>query len=674
MRARRIFLLLAVLLIAIGAAYSSSFDGAFILDDSGRIVENVRIRDISSVAKVLSVRYIVDLTLAVDYMMGGLNPAYYHFTNLIIHLLCSIVLFMLIRVLVLSSGRSLRDAEWGAFFVVLLWGVHPLTTSAVTYICQRYESLMSLFYLASMLCCAEGVRRGGITGRLLLGVSVVACLLGMFCKQVMVTAPFMILLMDGVFLSGNWRKALKQKPLYYVSLGLCMAVLVGLMLFFSSDHAVMFSTFSAKYGRWLYFVNQGRVILNYLKLSFWPHPLSIDYAWLPMTSGIGLWLSFAAVGAMFSAALWGLIRYPKKAFAAFAVFVLLSPSSSLIPLPDLAFEHRMYLPLAGLIAFIVILSGSRLGEGWPRKAAGILAMLLALVLGVVTYHRGMDYREPAGIWEELGKRIPHNMRAIGSLANEQLKRQDYVDAEKTARKMLHVLGEMALDDSVLYDIPSSSPSMYEPMVRGILGQALMGQQRYVDALAEFHALVSVYPNDVSSLQNRGLALIALGRKAEGERDIDEVLRLSKGSLEASMVKAELLIESGLHEQAREMLERVLARRPRFVPARVEAAWLLSVSPQNDVRNGEKALSLLKGMENEKGVPNVRIYDVTAAAFAEKGDYHMAVKFQSMAAADARKYYRAGDERTSQIEARLKLYLDGKPFRIALESEAIDSHD
>lgn len=669
MKVRRIFLLLAVLLVAIVAAYSSSFEGAFILDDSGRIVENGAIRDIPSAVRLLTVRYIVDLTFAFDYMLGGLNPAYYHFTNLIIHLSCSLVLFMLVRVLVLASGRPLRDAEWSAFFVVLLWGVHPLTTSAVTYICQRYESLMSLFYLGSMLCCAEGVRRAGIARRVLLGLSVAGCLLGMLCKQVMITAPFMILVMDSVFLSGGWRKALKQKPIYYAALGFCMVLLVAFMLSLYDQHAAMFTTFSAKYGRWLYLVNQGRVILNYLKLSVWPYPLSIDYAWLPVRSGIGLWLSFSAVGLLFLATLWGMVTHPKKWFAAFAVFVLLSPSSSVIPLPDLAFEQRMYLPLAAMIAFIVIMVGSRLREGWYRRAAGLLSVLLAVVLGAVTYQRNLDYKVPARVWEALARRIPHNLRAIGSLANEQLKRQDYIEAEKTAREMLLVLSEMEASGAALYDIPSSSPSMYRPMARGILGQALMGQQRYIDALAEFDALVSAYPHDVSSLQNRGLALIALGRKAEGERDIDAVLSMRKGSADASMVKAQLLVTSGRHIEAKELFEDVLAMHPEFLPARVEAAWLLSVSPVDSVRSGARALSLLNGIEEEMGMPNVRIYDARAAAFAEAGDFDTAVKLQKQALADALKYYSAQDERIPQMESRLRLYLEGRPFRMIIDAEA-----
>ncbi len=153
-----------ILILAAGLwAYSNSFSGVFVLDDVRAIVQNETIRSLTPIEQVLSPpprstvsgRPIANLSFAINYAISALDVRSYHVLNLLIHLACALTLFGVVRRTLQSS--SLRasvgaDATYVAAAVALIWVVHPLTTSAVAYVVQRVESLMSLFYLLTLYC------------------------------------------------------------------------------------------------------------------------------------------------------------------------------------------------------------------------------------------------------------------------------------------------------------------------------------------------------------------------------------------------------------------------------------------------------------------------------------------------------------------------------------------
>ena len=226
-RARLRVLVLAVAIVAAGAwAYSNSFGGVFVLDDVRAIVRNTTIRTLWPLSVPLSPpsgstvsgRPVANLSFAVSAALAGeppsaapagsvapgqnaaLDPVPFHAGNLLIHLAAALALFGVVRRTLLSP--RLRDrfeaaAPWLAFAVALLWVVHPLHTSAVTYIVQRVESLMGLFYLLTLYCAiraSDGPRRGWWAA-----AAVVSCAAGMGTKETMVTAPLMVALWDYLF-------------------------------------------------------------------------------------------------------------------------------------------------------------------------------------------------------------------------------------------------------------------------------------------------------------------------------------------------------------------------------------------------------------------------------------------------------------------------------------------
>ncbi|MBI4626191.1 MAG: hypothetical protein HY736_23585, partial [Verrucomicrobia bacterium] len=162
-----VLIALVVIAIATLAAYHNSFSGPFVFDDVPAIVENQTIRRLNlSVLRpfgnsggTVTGRPMVNASLAVNYAAGGTDVAGYHAVNLACHTLAALVLFGFVRrtLLLPSAARRFGAASTllaGAIAVV--WATHPLATSAVTYVIQRAEVMMALFYLSTLYCFARG--------------------------------------------------------------------------------------------------------------------------------------------------------------------------------------------------------------------------------------------------------------------------------------------------------------------------------------------------------------------------------------------------------------------------------------------------------------------------------------------------------------------------------------
>jgi hypothetical protein len=294
---RRAPLLAAALIVAaLVAAYANSFRGPFVFDDVEAIVENETIRSLAAPGAVLSPpfadgqtvggRPLVNLTLALNYAAGGLNPTGYHVVNLAIHLSAALVLFALIRrTLLIPPPSEVRPPPSGALpfaaAVALLWGLHPLQTESVTYVIQRAESLMGLLYLLTLYCFVRGVERPSFAGPsegkktgIWMGLSVGACFLGMATKEVMVSAPVLVLLYDRAFVSGTIAAAWRRRRLYYASLAATWVLLGALVLSTKDRGGSMGLGLSVSLGDYL--LTQGPAILHYLRLVVWPQPLVFD--------------------------------------------------------------------------------------------------------------------------------------------------------------------------------------------------------------------------------------------------------------------------------------------------------------------------------------------------------------------------------------------------------------
>ena len=372
----------AGLVVAAGfAAYANSFSGAFVFDDLSTIRFNPAIRSLGAVWRqhsalglTTSGRPLAALSLALNYAISGTNAWSYHAFNLAVHLLAGLVLFAVVRRTLAGSGRIeypgkgdiQPDPVAVAFAAALLWTLHPLQTESVTYIGQRVESMMGLFYLLTLYCFirgagAEAAFAGTLAGgkaagrrrRFWFGLSWLACLFGMLSKEVMVSAPLLVLLYDRTFVSGSFRGAWRRHRGIFAWLAATWIPLACAVALTGNRGGT--AGFGASVAWWRYALAQFPAIAHYLRLCFWPHPLVIDYGSDLAIQAASVAPSAIVLAALLAGVAFALVRRPAVGFLGVAFFAILAPSSSVVPVAtQVMAEHRMYLPLAPVVVLAVI--------------------------------------------------------------------------------------------------------------------------------------------------------------------------------------------------------------------------------------------------------------------------------------------------------------------------------
>ncbi len=435
----------SVIVFAITIVYLNSLSGVFLFDDDGAIVNNLAIRDFWSFDWLqLRGRPVTTLTIAINFALGGLDPIGYHVVNIAIHIVNSLLLYRVIMAAMESSGAtSVRSPRDFAFASALLWAVHPLCTQSVTYIIQRSESLAAMGILATLFCwsrawqvsrhasgsdsvtnesAARTLTRSGLPSW---SIAAVACAMVAYgSKESAPLLPIIVLLYDRIILCQSWR-AVSARAMWHAAIGLPVLVGVGVyaLAFMGGEHQDQTVGFSMdRINSWSYFASQPFMFAQYLWLSVVPIKLSMDYGWLPsesrLTVCLGLWLWFCIV----LLTVWLLIRKPQVGFLFAASLLMLAPSSSFMPLQDIIFEHRFYLPLAAVCilfvsigerAEILFLSRFNVVIGHWQKLAGVA---LVVALGMLTMARNRDYFSAERMFESDAANNPENPRAWANLA------------------------------------------------------------------------------------------------------------------------------------------------------------------------------------------------------------------------------------------------------------------
>ncbi|MEO7702143.1 MAG: tetratricopeptide repeat protein [Opitutus sp.] len=524
---------------AIVMVYWNSLTAPFLFDDLGAVTLNPTIRDLWSLqtlqppsdGSTTTGRPLLNLSYAINYAIGGESVVGYHVVNVMIHVLAALVLLGIVRrTLARSTSNGVArfsesQASGLAVGVAALWALHPLQTETVTCIAQRSESLCSLFYLGTLYAFIRGTageigkvepsrknsladesgssqprRRGWLAG------SVLLCLGGMACKEVMVTAPLAVLLYDRTFVAGSFGTAWRRRRRFYFFLAGTWALLGWLVISGAGARGA-----SAGVGlgvsSWEYLLTQARAIVLYLKLAVWPYPLVLDYG-----TGVDRSLADVAGQAMIVLALlvgviWALVRRPTWGFIGAFFFLLLAPSSSVVPLVTQTIaEHRMYLPLASVIV-LVVTGAARLGRG---KALLFPFALLVLLCAAFTIARNRDYADALIIWTDTAEKFPSSARAHNNLALELDRRG------RSAEALQEFARAVSLDARYV--------SAYFNW-----GTALLRQGQPQAAVEPLRAAVRLAPNHADAQLALGNALVSLGASAEAVEHYEAALATGPGA-------------------------------------------------------------------------------------------------------------------------------------------------
>jgi tetratricopeptide (TPR) repeat protein len=575
-------------IIAAGAvAYSNSLHGPFVFDDVS-FSRDPGIRDLRRLDRILLpdkarpyYRPTVTLSLALCHRIGGLEVVPYHVFNLGIHILATLTLFGLVR-RTLSLPRlqpySTGAATALALSVSLLWMLYPLQTQSVTYIIQRCESLMGLFCLLTLYAVTRGA--GSARAWWWYGGAVAACVLGMGAKEVMAMVPVLVLMYDRVFLASSWGEVFRKRWGLYLALALSCGLLVP-MLRTGQD---AFSR-TPPPTMWEYARTQPGVVLHYLRLSFWPDALCLDHGWPVARSAREIVPPAIVMGSLFVGAVWALWRWPSWGFLGASSFLMLAPSSSFIPIPDLAFEHRMYLPLAALVALLVLggwEAGRRLASrgviswGMAKVGGGCLVAAASLVLGIRTYLRNADYRTDLGLWQDTVAKAPSSPGAHTGLGDALVDRGRVDEAIAHYRRALqiqptcavahHNLGlaliqQDCVDEAIVHYRKALQIQPSLEVAHSNLANALVRQGRVEEAIAHYRKALELCPHYAVAHNNLGNALFQQGQVDDAIAHCQESLRLDPTNAEAHNNLGNALFRQRRVQEAAQHYQRALELKP-----------------------------------------------------------------------------------------------------------------
>lgn len=561
---------LGILLLGL-LAYGNSLDGAFAFDDRLEIRDNPAIRDL---ARFLSAagyqsypnRFVGYASFALSYRLHGLDVVGWHATNLAIHLAASLLVYRLARLCLRAprvAGTSLAPLERPvAFLAGVGFATHPLGTQAVTYVVQRLTSLAALLYLlAVVLYLSWRLADPGRPARraVAYGGMLAAALLAVRTKEIAFTLPAAIVLVEVLLFRGpgprRWLAILPVAaialviPVSWLGLRLAgglpsgngMDPAEGLLaqVASSTDQA---TRLLSSVSRLDYLRTETAVVVEYLRLLVWPTGQNLDHDFPLYRSFLAprVLLSLAILGALLALAAWAVRATspsrPRPADPALRVvalgigwwFVALSVESSVIPIVDVMYEHRAYLPSVGIFVAASVLAGL----GW-RRAAGdaapravvLTAIALGLLLGSVTMQRNAVWADPVTLWSDVVAKSPNKLRPHQNL-----------------------------------------------------GESLDVAGRRAEAEREFRAAVAVDPSSVEAHKSLAVVLQKSGRLREAEEEYRVTLGLDPRHVPALFNLADILWRDGRRAEAADLYRRFLALAPPsatsargLAEARVKAA-------------------------------------------------------------------------------------------------------
>ncbi len=448
-------LVFSLLLIAgVLTVYSRTLQSPFLFDDEGNITENpfIRIETLSwdtfryvmQASHPCKNRVVANLTFALNYLWGRLDPAGYHIVNITIHLASGLLAALFFSQLLRIGWLKKRYAPFGPWLIwgaALVWVLHPIQINAVTYIVQRMTSLAVFFALLSMNLwlagrnCWQNRKHAKAVFLWILGI--VSWILGMLSKEHVAIVPLLVLIHEFfLFKKGdfrlNWRWIV------------CLVIIAGFLTFFylgTSPWLFIISRYEHRdFTLTERLMTQSRVLWHYLSLFYFPVADRFTFIYeYPVSRGL-----FSPVSTLVSILSWITVicsawifrtRWPVFTWMFLCFIAAHLIESSVIPL-EMVYEHRMYLPsvfLAFGSALIVADIHSRhlSGKTWHLS---ILMVVLA-ILGFATYTRNLDFKDAETVYRADLKKFPKSMRIRLNLVISLFRSGNFADGKVLLKEL-----------------------------------------------------------------------------------------------------------------------------------------------------------------------------------------------------------------------------------------------
>jgi hypothetical protein len=422
--------LIAVILLVLAlAAYWNSFGTSFVFDDLSSIQRNDAVH--TGAVQLVGTRSLLYLTFALNYMLGGLNVWGYHGVNFLLHLGNGLLVLQIGRQLFREIGFGERQSRIYAALASALFLVHPVQTEAVTYISSRSELLSTLFYLAGFVVFLRWPRQRSAFA--CSGIVLVLYLVGLSAKETVITLPATILAYDFLFRANAMLTGMRERWRFYLPF---LAITPAAIYFLVTNllRNAIGSDLVGNLSAWHYFLTQSRVVMRYIRLLFLPTGLNLDYDFAPSLSisepAVLVSIAFLAGVLAFG---WMLRkRSPLAAFSIFWFFITLSPTSSFVPINDVIFEHRLYLPLAAVCYVFPLLIGyvceKVRGQAFAHSATVMIGTALVIFCVVGSFERNTVWKTEVSLWTDVVAKSPNKYRPHMHLASGYQVEERYPDA------------------------------------------------------------------------------------------------------------------------------------------------------------------------------------------------------------------------------------------------------
>jgi tetratricopeptide (TPR) repeat protein len=648
-----------------------------------------------------------------DCQLYGLRPAGHHFTSVLFHSVAVILLFLALR--------QMTHALWKSAFVAAVFAVHPLHVESVAWVSERKDTLSAVLFVLTLGAYTHYVRRRSLTAYFLV---LLLFALGLMAKPMLVTLPFLLLLLDwwplrrlsaspksndrSKILSGSTIGCilLEKIPLFFLSAASCFATLVAQKsVIYRFDQLSL----TERAG------NAALAITIYLRQSVLPMGLSVFYPHpRHELSAIQVGAAFLLLGVITVAAFIFRRAHP-YCLVGWCWFIgMLIPVIGIVQVGGQSHADRYtYLPQIGLVMAVTwLVENISLAMRNRTAILGAAAGVIVASLMGLGWKQTMVWRDSRSLWMHALAVNPRNDTAHNALAAVALRENQVDEAIFHARNALEIrpdspdahnqLGQAFLSKgrraearAEFQRVIAISPN--RPRVHYNLGTLLLEAGELDDAIVQFREEIKIQPAFVEAYTNLGTALVRKGEldqalayfqkavemdpylpkvhynialilRGRGQRDeaafhLQKELQVNPANAEAHSDLGVVWLEEGRVKEAIDEWQKTLELDPANLNAQVNLAWTLATFPDSTIRNGAKAVDLAERALQVSGERDPRIYQVMAAAYAEHSQFDAAVGAAERGAEVAR---RQGDNVIADaLQSNAELYRRRLPLRTGL---------